>query len=97
MHLDAKRSVKVNSAIYVCLRISYHLVLIIRHWSYFKYNDFLHTENVYKMIANELHVVNSWSADEASVLAILSWKNLEYDSLILGNCKKTKTDKTCKS
>ena len=57
----------------------------------------LHTQYVYKIIPNENHVVNSWSADEAWILEILSWENLEYDSLILHNCKKIKIDKNCKS
>ena len=45
--------------------------LIIRHWSYFKYNDLLHMLNVYKIPASEHQVVDSWAADEISVSEIL--------------------------
>ena len=44
--------------------------------------------NVYKILAKKHHVVDSCSADKAPILETLFWKDLEYDSLILPNCKK---------
>ena len=73
-------SLKVNSPAFLCLRDNQHLFLIM-HWSYFKYNDILHTKNVYK-ISNQI-----------SVSEILFWKYLEYVSLILRNYKKLKSTK----
>ena len=68
---DAKNSLGVNSPIDVCLRKRYHLFLMIKHQSYFRYNDLLHTLSVYKILANEHHIVDTGSDDEVSVAEIL--------------------------
>ena len=39
--------------------------------------------NVYKILAKDQQVVDSWAADEISVLEILFWKYLQYFPLIL--------------
>ena len=77
----------------MCLRKNYHLFLRITHCSYFKYNGLLHTLNVYKILPNEHHVVDSSSADEVPVLQILFYKYLENVPLILRNFKKLKRTK----
>ena len=58
-----------------------------------KYNDLLHTLNLYQITAKEHQVVDSWTADELSVLEILLWKYSEYVPQILRNCKKLKRAK----
>ena len=58
-----------------------------------KYNDLLHTLNLYQIPAKEHQVVDSWAADELSVLEILFWKYSEYVPQILRNCKKLKRAK----
>ena len=50
-------------------------------------------ENVYKILANEHHVVDSSSAHEVSVSEILFRNMLQYVPLILHNCKKLKGTK----
>ena len=42
---------KVVLPTHVYLKGNYHLFLIIRHWSFFKYNDIPETLNVYKIPA----------------------------------------------
>ena len=69
--------------------------MILAHCSWSKYKDILHTLNVYRILPKEDHAVDSWAADEISVSEILFWKNLEYVSLILRNCKKIKEEKNC--
>ena len=56
---------------------------VITNLSYFKCNEILHMLNVYKILAKDQQVVDSWAADEISVLEILFWKYLQYFPLIL--------------
>ena len=83
---------KIISPIHVCLRINYHLFLIITHWRYFKYNDLLHTLNVYKILEKE-HQEIVRAADKISVSKELFSKYLEYVPPILWNYKKLKSKK----
>ena len=52
------------------------------HWNYFKYNDLLHTLNVYKISGKEYQVVDIRVTDEMSASELLFWKYLEYVPLI---------------
>ena len=58
------------------LEKNYQLLLTKAHWSYFKYNDLLHTLNVYKIPAKEHQVVDLWVADEMSASEILLWNKI---------------------
>ena len=78
---------------HVCHRRNHQLLLIITHWTYFKYSDLLHTLNVYKIPRKEHQVVHFWVADKISTSELLFWKYLEYVSLILRNYKKLKSTK----
>ena len=49
--------------------------------------------NVYQITIEEHQVVDSWAADEISVLETLPCKYLEYISLILCNQQKLKSEK----
>ena len=49
--------------------------------------------NVYKILANEHHVVDSSPGHEVSVPEILFYKYLKHVPLILRNCKKLKRTK----
>ena len=75
------------------LEKNYQLLLTKAHWSYFKYNDLLHTLNVYKIPAKEHQVVDLWVADEMSASEILLWNYLEYVPLIFHIYKKLKRTK----
>ena len=73
--------IKVNSPKHVCLR-GYHRVFLIKtHWSFSKYNDLLHSLNVYKIPGKEHQVVELFS------------KYLENVPLKLRNYKKLKRTK----
>ena len=78
---------------HVYLRRSYRLFFTIFNFRYFRYNDILHTLNVYKIIAKDQQVVDSWTGDEIPVSEILFWKYFKYVPLIFSNYKKLKTTK----
>ena len=65
---------KVNSQKHICLRINHGLSLIKMHWSYFKYNDLLHTWNAYKFPGKQHQVDDFWVTDEISASKILFLK-----------------------
>ena len=65
---------------------------MITHWRYFKYNDLLHTLNVYKILKKE-HQKIVQAADEILVSKTLFSKYLEYVPLILRNNKKIRRKK----
>ena len=52
------------------------------HWSYFKYNDLLHTLNGYKILGKEDQVDDFWVTHEVLASEILFWKRLENVLLI---------------
>ena len=62
--------IKVNSSKHVCLGISYQLPLIKTHWSSFKYNDSLHTLNVYQISRKEDQAGDFWVTDETAASKI---------------------------
>ena len=92
LFLYYRNCLKVISRIHVCLRINYHLLLIITHWRYFKCSDLLNTLNVDKILEKE-HQGSIRTADKISVPKMLFSKYLEYVSLILWNYKNLKRKK----
>ena len=52
------------------------------HWSYFKYNDLLHTLNGYKILGKEVEVDDFWVTHEVLASEILFCKILENVLLI---------------
>ena len=65
---------KENSPKCVSLSKNYWLLYIKMHGSYFKYNDLLHTLNVYEIPAKEHQVADFWVTDEITASEILFWK-----------------------
>ena len=51
-------------------------------WSYFKFDDLLHTYNVYKILGKEYHELDFWVTHEISASEILFWEHLEYVPLM---------------
>ena len=49
--------------------------------------------NIYKILENEHHVVDSGTGHEVSVPEIFFWKYLKHVLLMLRNCKKLKRRK----
>ena len=62
-------------------------------WSYFKFDDLLHTYNVYKILGKEYHVLDFWVTHEISASEILFWEHLEYVPLMQRNYKELKRAK----
>ena len=54
---------------------------------FIKYNDLLHTLNVYQISAKQHQVVDGWAADEMSVSETLFSKYSEHVPQILRNYK----------